>query len=136
MNVVRCGIEGMTTPWAGQFWTPNTGRRILYIFCSIVKRNRKKKHTHNFFHFAGVCTAKEGPVRIKINVWFPFMYSPKGNCAASLFLKQNYNVLFINSYTHMSVRDLYTVFPGSVCLFCCSQICGAILEIYKLLTDT
>ncbi len=42
-----------------------------------------------------------------INVWFPFMYSQKRNCAASLFPKQNYNVLSPDSYTHISVRDLY-----------------------------
>ncbi len=28
------------------------------------------------------------------------------------------------------------MFPGSVCLFCCSEICGLILRIYKSLTDT
>ncbi len=28
------------------------------------------------------------------------------------------------------------IFPGSVCLLCCSQICGPILGIYKSLTDT
>jgi hypothetical protein len=31
------------------------------------------------------------------------------------------------------VRDLYI--SGSVCLFCCREICGLILEIYKSLTD-
>jgi hypothetical protein len=67
------------------------------------------------------------------------MYSQKWNCAlcsaASIFPKQNYNVLSPNSYTQgKSVRDLYI--PGSVCLFCCSQICEPILEIYKSLTDT
>ncbi len=41
------------------------------------------------------------------NVWLPFLYSQEWNCAASLFLKQNYNVLSPNSYTHISVRDLY-----------------------------
>jgi hypothetical protein len=35
------------------------------------------------------------------------MYSQKWNCSASLFPKQNYNVLSSNSYTHTSVRDLY-----------------------------
>ncbi len=44
-----------------------------------------------------------------------------------------YNVLSSNSYTHISVRNLYI--PGSVCLFCFSQICGPILEIYKSLTS-
>ncbi len=37
-----------------------------------------------------------------INFWFPFLYSQKWNCAASLFPKQNYN-----SYNHVSVRDLF-----------------------------
>jgi hypothetical protein len=60
--------------------------------------------------------------------WFPFMHSQKWNCPATLFPKQNYNVLSPNSYTHISVGDLY--FLGSVCLFCCSQICGPILGIY------
>jgi hypothetical protein len=27
------------------------------------------------------------------------------------------------------------MFPGSICLFRCREICGPILEIYKLLTD-
>ncbi len=63
------------------------------------------------------------------------MYSQKLNCAASLFPKQNFSVLSPNFYTHISVRDLY-IFPGSVCLFCCSQICGPFLGIYKSLTNT
>ncbi len=37
--------------------------------------------------------------------------------------KTDNNVLSPNSYTHISVRDLY-IFPGSICLFFCSQICG------------
>ncbi len=45
-----------------------------------------------------------------INVWFPFMYSQKWNCAAFLFPKENYNVLSPKIY----------IFPGSVFLFCCS----------------
>ncbi len=61
-----------------------------------------------------------------INVWFPFMCSQKWNCAASLFPKQKYNnILSTNSYT---LREIYK-FPGSVWLFCCSQIlvCDPIL---------
>ncbi len=42
-----------------------------------------------------------------INAWFPFMYSQRWNCAALLFPKQNYNVLYPNSYAHISVGDLY-----------------------------
>ncbi len=64
-----------------------------------------------------------------INVWFPFTYSQKWS-----FPKKNYNVLSLNSYTHISVRFIY--FRGSVCLFCCRKICGPILGICKSLTDT
>ncbi len=76
---------------------------------------------------------KKGWWESNINVWFPFMYSNKWNCAASLFPKQNYNVLSQNSYTHISVRDLYISRIGQS-IFCCSQICGLILGIYKSLT--
>ncbi len=52
-----------------------------------------------------------------INVWFPFMYSKKWNCAALLFSKQNYNVLSPNSYTltHISVRDLRMQYIPRIC---------------------
>ncbi len=70
-----------------------------------------------------------------INVWFPFTYFQKWNCAASLFPKQNYNVLYPNSYTLIYLWEIY-IFSGSVCPFRCSQIWGPILGIYKLLTGT
>jgi hypothetical protein len=34
-----------------------------------------------------------------------------------------------NSYIHVYVSDLYTVFPLSVCLFCCRKIGGPIVGI-------
>jgi hypothetical protein len=37
------------------------------------------------------------------------MYSQKYNCMASLFIKQNYNVLSPNVHIHISVSDI----PGS-----------------------
>ncbi len=49
----------------------------------------------------------KGQWESNINVWFPFMYYQKWNSAASLFPKQNYNVLSRNSYTHVFVRDLH-----------------------------
>ncbi len=70
-----------------------------------------------------------------INVWFPFMYSQKWNCAASLFY--NRIIMSVSQFLHsyiLYVRDF--IFPGLVCLFCCSQICGPILGIYKTLTGT
>ncbi len=42
-----------------------------------------------------------------INVWLRFMYSQKWNCPASLFTKQNYNVLSPNFHIHVSARCLY-----------------------------
>ncbi len=67
-----------------------------------------------------------------LNVWFPFIYSQKWNC---YFPKQNYNVLSPAVPTLIYLWGIY-IFPGSVCLFCCREICGPILGIYKLLTDT
>jgi hypothetical protein len=64
------------------------------------------------------------------NVWFPFMYYQKWNCEASLFPRQNYNVLSPKPYTHIPVRDY--IFPGLFCLFCCSQICGPIPGIHDI----
>ncbi len=58
-----------------------------------------------------------------INVWFPFKYSQNWNCAASLFPKQNYNVLSPNSLIYLS--EIY-IFPCRISL--------SILRIYKLLT--
>ncbi len=49
----------------------------------------------------------KGQWESNIKVWFLFMYSQKWNCAASLFLKQNYNVLSPNSYTHICERFIY-----------------------------
>ncbi len=90
----------------------------------------------NFLLITSLCTSNERPVRININVLLLFMYSQKWNCAALLFPKLNNNVFSPDFYTHISVRDLYTIFPGSSCLYCCSQMCGPILGIYKSLTDT
>jgi hypothetical protein len=77
-------------------------------------------------------TAREGPLRIQYKYLVPTDVFPEMKL---LFPKQNYNVLSPSSYTQISVRDLYCIFPGSVCLFCCREICGPILGIFKSLTD-
>ncbi len=59
-----------------------------------------------------------------VNVWFPFMYSPKRN---SYF--QNRIIMFglpVPTLTYL--WEIY-IFPGSICLFCCREICGLILGI-------
>jgi len=71
----------------------------------------------------------EGSVRIHKNVLFGFMYSQKCNCAASLFPKQNDTVLSPNS-TFIYLWAIY-IFPGSDCLFRCSQIGRQVLRIYE-----
>jgi hypothetical protein len=46
------------------------------------------------------------------------MYSQKWNCAASLFSKLNYNVLYLNFHIHVSVinfKKKISKFPWSVC---------------------
>ncbi len=69
-----------------------------------------------------------------INVWFTFMYSQKWNCSF-----QNRIITFCFPVpkipTLIYLWEMY-IFPGSVCLFCCREICGPILGIYKSLTDT
>ncbi len=52
----------------------------------------------------------KGRWETNINVWFPFMYSQKWNCAASLFPKQNYNVLSPHSFTHMYCIHIFERF--------------------------
>jgi hypothetical protein len=66
-----------------------------------------------------------------INVWLPFMHSQKCN---SYF--QNRIIMFrLPVPIFMYLREIY-IFPGSVCLLCCREICGPILGICKSLTDT
>ncbi len=60
-----------------------------------------------------------------INVWSPFMYSQKGN-----FYFQNRIIMFcLPVPTLIYLWEIY-IFPGSVCLFCCRELCGPILGIY------
>ncbi len=63
-----------------------------------------------------------------INVWFPYMYSQNWNCYFQ-------NRICLPVPTLIYLWEIY-IFPGSVCLFCCRELCGQILEIYKSLSDT
>jgi hypothetical protein len=54
-----------------------------------------------------------------LNVWFPLMYSQKWNCYF-----QNRIIMFcLPVPTLIYLWEIY-IFPGSVCLFCCREICG------------
>ncbi len=66
-----------------------------------------------------------------INVWFPFMYSQKWNWYFQIRI-----IMLCLSVPTLIYQWEFYIFPGSVCLFCCREICGPILGIYKSLTDT
>jgi hypothetical protein len=66
-----------------------------------------------------------------IYVWFWFMYSQKWNCEGPRYFQNRFFVMFcLPISTFMYLWAIY-IFPGSVCLFCCSQIGRPILGIYK-----
>ncbi len=70
----------------------------------------------------------KGLWEFNINVWFPCMYSQKWNCYF-----QNRIIMFcLPVPTLIYLWEIY-IFPGSVFLFCCREICSPILRIYKLL---
>ncbi len=52
-------------------------------------------------------TVNEGLVRIQNKCLVPIYVFPEMNCEASLFPKQNYNVLSPNFHIHVSVSGLY-----------------------------
>ncbi len=72
-------------------------------------------------------TTNEGPMGIQYKCLVHIYVFPE--------IKQYYNVLCSNSYTHVSVRDLHISRIGLPILL--QEICGPILEyIHKSLTDT
>ncbi len=60
-----------------------------------------------------------------INGWFPLICSQKWNCAASQKIIKMFG---LQIRTLIYLWEIY-IFPGLVCLFRCSQICGPILGI-------
>jgi hypothetical protein len=57
--------------------------------------------------FQNSLTAKEGPVSIKYKCLLPIYVFPEMKLCSLLISKPKINVLSPNSYTHISVRDLY-----------------------------
>ncbi len=96
----RCTIHMFATP--NNMYQKTTLSVLVRSRCEPDIRFHALVKPQIFIH-----TANEGRWESNINVWFPFMYSQKWNHAASLFPKQNYNVLSPDSNTRMSVRDLY-----------------------------
>ncbi len=102
---------------------PGLGLNIHHIFLTVVPL---------------ITLQMKGQWESNINVWFPFMYSQKWNCAALLLSKQNYNVLSSSSYTHISVRDLYISRIGLSLLLQPNTVLyvDSYWGIHKSLTDT
>jgi hypothetical protein len=85
-------------------------------------RNDSRKRIVCFSFFLSIqYTANEGPVRIQYYVWFPFKYSQKWNC----YFQDRMFCLAVPTLIYL--WEIY-IFPGSVCLFFCREICGPILH--------
>ncbi len=68
----------------------------------------------------------KGRRKFNINVWFLFMYSQKWNC----YIQHRIIMFCLLVPTLIYLWEIY-IFPGSVCQFCCKEISGLILRIYK-----
>ncbi len=79
----------------------------------------------------GLHTPKEGPVRIQHTCLVPIYVFPE----IKLLVPNRIIMFCLWVPTLIYLWEIY-IFPGSVCLFCCREICGPILGIYESLTDT
>ncbi len=99
------------------------------LFVEIVFPISKSKNLH---------TANDGPVRIQQKCLVPIYVFPE--TVQPCYFQNRYMMFCLPIRTliySICERFIYCiVFPGAVCLFCCSQICGPILRIYKSPTDT
>ncbi len=72
-------------------------------------------------------TAIEGPVRIQYKCLVPIYVFLEMKLCSLLISKTELTCSF-TQFLHSTCERF--IFPGWVCIFCCSQICGPILEIY------
>ncbi len=86
---------------------------------------RRGAGQYTFFTFSAL--QMKGQWESNINVWFSYMFSQKSNFAASLFKNR---IIMLSLLIHIYLWEIY-IFPGWVCLFCCSPELGPILRIYK-----
>ncbi len=77
-------------------------------------------------------------MRIQYKCLVPIYVFPEMKLCSLVFLKQNYNVLSPDCYTHIpvTVRDLYISRIDLSILLQPNTVCKPILGIYKSLTDT
>ncbi len=80
-------------------------------------------------------TANKGPVRIQYKCLVSHLCILKNETVQPPLSKNRIIMFCLPIPTLIYLWEIY-ILPGSVRLFCCSQICGPILGIYKSLTDT
>ncbi len=99
-TILKCTVFRPWYSWQFNLYHP----QLFTLYGSCIIRNHSGCTILN-------CTVStlqmKGRRESNINVWFRFMYSQKWNCLASLFPKQNYNVLSSNFHIHVSLSDLY-----------------------------
>ncbi len=87
------------------------------VFPILLFRNGAARLEQSQFFWRGGPVSEVATLQMKcrwesnINVWFRFVYSQKWNCIASLFPKQNYNVLSPKFHIHVFVSDHWFIFP-------------------------
>jgi hypothetical protein len=73
-------------------------------------------------------TANDGPVRIQYKCLVPIYVFPEIKLCSLIIFKNRITTFCLTVSTVIYLCEIY-IFPGSVCLPCCSQICGRILGI-------
>jgi hypothetical protein len=86
---------------------------------------------HEFYEFYyEIHTANEGPVRIQYKCLVFIYVFPK----IKLLFSKRIVMFCLQDITLIYLWEIY-IFPGLVCIFCCRELCGLILGIYKSLPD-
>ncbi len=87
-----------------------------------------------FYWFS--CTANEGPVRIQWKCLGSDLCIPRNEIARPRYFQNRIIIVCVPIFSTFIYPWGIYIFPGSVCLFWCSQIGRPILRTYKSLTDT
>jgi len=91
---------------------------------SVGPQARLRPHLH---------TANEGPVRIQHKCQVPIYVFPEMKLCGCVISITELSCS-VSQFPHFMYLWAIYIFPGSVCLFCCSQIGRLNLRIYKSLT--
>ncbi len=113
----------------------HTGQNMDLILLSMQRRPKMQFSMARKFTLRKLCRYAlqiKGRWESNIKVWFPFMYSQKWHCYF-----QNRILMFCLLDPTLTYLWEISIFPGSICLFCCRKYVDRSWEyICKLLTDT